>query len=60
MNPLHPLRLLQRRTFLGQSLRGVGSLALTSLFHPALFAAAKDEKLEPNLARARIGDQGAS
>jgi hypothetical protein len=39
MDLLRQIRLLQRRTFLGQSLRGVGALALTSLFQPALFAA---------------------
>src|SRR5438270_13403721 len=43
MDFLRQIRLLQRRTFLGQSIRGVGSLALTSLFSPALFAAGKDE-----------------
>jgi len=35
------IRLLQRRTFLGQSARGLGSLALTSLFHPSLLRAAE-------------------
>jgi len=41
MDHLRRIRLLQRRTFLGQSARGLGSLALTSLFHPSLLRAAE-------------------
>ena len=32
---MHPITQLQRRTFLGQTCRGVGALALSSLFAPA-------------------------
>ncbi|MBX9624325.1 MAG: DUF1501 domain-containing protein [Gemmataceae bacterium] len=37
-DPLHPIRLLQRRTFLTQSCRGVGALALSSLLPRAALA----------------------
>src|SRR5215468_3584885 len=41
MNPLDRLRLLQtRRTFLGRSTTGVGSIALASLLNPAMLVAA--------------------
>src|SRR5829696_3944804 len=43
MNPLHAVRLHQRRTFLTQSCRGVGALALASLLDSRA-AAAKVEK----------------
>ncbi|HLN26217.1 MAG TPA: DUF1501 domain-containing protein [Gemmataceae bacterium] len=39
MNSLHQIRLLQRRTFLGQSIRGLGSLALAALVNPSLLSA---------------------
>jgi hypothetical protein len=39
MDLRHFIRLQQRRTFLGQSARGVGALALASLMDPALLAA---------------------
>jgi hypothetical protein len=42
MDKLHQIRLLQRRTFLGQATRGLGSLALASLIDPALLRAADD------------------
>jgi len=38
--------LQQRRTFLGQSARGFGALALSSLFNPTLFAADGSAKLD--------------
>ena len=38
---MEELRRLQRRTFLGHSARGLGSLALSSLFNPALLRAAE-------------------
>jgi hypothetical protein len=38
------LRLLQRRTFLGQATRGLGSLALASLLNPSLLAGAKNDR----------------
>ena len=40
MDQLRRIRLQQRRTFLGHSARGLGSLALSSLFNPALLRAA--------------------
>ena len=43
MNPLHAVRLQQRRSFLAQSCRGVGALALASLLDSRA-AAAKVEK----------------
>jgi hypothetical protein len=39
MNHHQKIRLLQRRTFLGQSARGLGSLALAALLDPALLKA---------------------
>jgi hypothetical protein len=39
MDPLTRIRLLQRRTFLGQAARGVGSLALAALMNPSLLRA---------------------
>src|SRR6202158_1225333 len=36
---LHQIRIHQRRTFLGQTARGLGSLALSALINPAVFAA---------------------
>jgi hypothetical protein len=42
MDPLRRHRLLQRRTFLGQSVRGFGSWALASLLDPALLRAAEE------------------
>ncbi len=44
MNPdfLRAVRLLQRRTFLGQSCRGLGALALSSFLAPAAKAASAD------------------
>ncbi len=41
MTPLDLIRLQQRRTFLGQATRGVGGLALASLFAPRAFAEKK-------------------
>jgi hypothetical protein len=40
MDNLQSIRLQQRRTFLGQAARGIGSLALTSLINPSLVRAA--------------------
>src|SRR5688500_8070920 len=51
---LQQLRLLQRRTFLGQGLRGVGALALTSLLNPSLLrgdATAPGGKASPATSR---------
>jgi hypothetical protein len=42
MTPLHTTRLLQRRTFLGNALRGVGSVALASLLDPGVLHAGED------------------
>jgi hypothetical protein len=42
MDLLRSIRLLQRRTFLGQATRGLGSLALASLINPAILRAAED------------------
>jgi hypothetical protein len=39
MNLLQQIRFQQRRTFLGQAARGLGSLALTSLLSPTVWAA---------------------
>src|SRR5262249_8790127 len=39
MDPLTRIRLQQRRTFLGQAARGVGSLALAALMNPLLLRA---------------------
>jgi hypothetical protein len=39
MDYLRQIRLLQRRTFLGQTVRGLGSLALASLLNPSLLRA---------------------
>jgi hypothetical protein len=39
MDYLRSVRLLQRRTFLGQTARGIGSLALASLLNPSLLKA---------------------
>src|SRR5262249_55978169 len=39
MNLLQQIRFEQRRTFLGHGARGLGSLALTSLLNPAVWAA---------------------
>jgi hypothetical protein len=44
MDKLHPVRLLQRRTFLGQATRGLGSLALASLINPAILRAAAADR----------------
>jgi hypothetical protein len=40
------LRTLQRRTFLGQAARGLGSVALASLFDPSLLSATDAKALE--------------
>src|SRR6516162_9808136 len=42
MSDIHPIRLLQRRRFLGNAVRGVGSVALASLLDPALLRAGED------------------
>src|SRR5688572_4744739 len=43
------LRLLQRRTFLGQSCRGIGGLALASLFNSAPAAGPKGVVAKPHV-----------
>ena len=44
MDFLRQIRLLQRRVFLGQSCRGLGAMALASLFQPQLLADEKSDK----------------
>ena len=41
---MNPIRLLQRRTFLGHACRGVGSLALTSLLAAPPVAAQRERR----------------
>jgi hypothetical protein len=42
MSDIHPIRFLQRRRFLGDAMRGVGSLALASLLDPAVLRAGQE------------------
>jgi hypothetical protein len=44
MDQFHQIRLLKRRTFLGQATRGLGSLALASLINPAILRAAAADR----------------
>src|SRR6188508_2500544 len=41
MTPMQLHRLLQRRVFLGQATRGLGALALASLFNPSMVSGAE-------------------
>jgi hypothetical protein len=49
MDQSHPIRLLQRRTFLGQATRGLGSMALASLLNSALLRAADGRSRTPQI-----------
>jgi hypothetical protein len=46
---MNPITLVQRRTFLGQSCRGLGALALASLFQQAQAAGTKGALARPHL-----------
>jgi hypothetical protein len=48
MEMLRQVRLLQRRTFLGQTTRGLGSLALASLINPAILRGADERARSAN------------